>query len=74
MDIDRLLSIVARVFFVGAFLLLSLALVENVLNEFEGSLPLVDVFPAQLLNWASVLLFFVIALLLRQIRDAQGGT
>lgn len=74
MDMDKLLPITTRVFFAGAFLLLALAVGEKVLNEVGGSIPVLDAGPMQFLNYASILLFFVIALLLRQIRDTLRST
>jgi hypothetical protein len=69
MDIDRWTSVVARTFFFGAFLLLAVAVLVKLLNAF-GALALgVTVTPARLLEWAVILLIFVIALLLRQIRE-----
>ena len=69
MEIDRLTSVVARTFFFGAFLLLAVAVLAKVLNAFGASAPGVTVAPARLLEWAVILLIFVIALLLRQIRE-----
>ncbi len=69
MEIDKLNSIVLRVFFFGAFLLLVLAVLEKGLNLVGGSLPLLNALPNQVLQWAVVLLVFVMALLLRQIRE-----
>jgi hypothetical protein len=45
---------------------------------FGGSIPFVDVFPRQLIDWAVALLMFEIALSLRQmielkLEDRQGG-
>ncbi len=71
MELDRLNSIVARTFFFGAFLLLAIAVIEKLLNVLDASIPGVTVAPSKLLEWAVILLVFVIALLLRQIREAQ---
>ncbi len=71
MELDRLNSVVLRVFFLGAFLLLGVAVVEKLLNLFGTGLPFLGgVYPQRLLSWATVLLAFVVALLLRQIREA----
>ena len=75
-ELDRLNSIVARSFFFGAFLLLALAIIEKLLNLLGSSMPGVTITPARLLEWAVILLVFVIALLLRQIREElkkRGG-
>lgn len=52
-----------------AFLLFALAIIEKALNLFGGSIPVLTVFPRQLLDWAVVLLMFEIALTLRQVYD-----
>ena len=70
MDIDKLNSIVLRVFFFGAFLVLAVAVLEKLLNLVGQSVPGLNVPPSTLLGWSVVLVFFVIALLLRQIREA----
>ena len=69
MDIDNLTSMALRVAFVGAFLVLALAVIEKGLNLIGQGIP--GVYPAQLLQWSVVLLIFVIAILLRQIRDQR---
>jgi hypothetical protein len=51
-----------------AFLLLAAAMVEKALNIFGGSIPVVDVFPRQLLDWAVALAVFEIAITLRQMQ------
>ncbi len=51
---------------VPAVLLFGLAVVEKSLNLVGGSIPVLDVFPRQLLEWAVVLLVFEIAFTLRQ--------
>ena len=61
----------APVFVATAFLLFALAIIEKALNLLGGSIPLLHVFPRQLLQWAVTLLIFDIALLLRQIRESR---
>ena len=51
---------------IPAMLLFGLAIVEKTLNLIGFSMPVVDVYPRQLLEWAVVLLVFEIALTLRQ--------
>jgi hypothetical protein len=68
----------APVFLGTAFFVMGLALLEKVLNVFGGSIPFVDVFPRQLLDWAVALLMFEIALSVRQVielklEDRQGA-
>jgi len=61
----------APVFLGTAFLLFGVAIVEKLLNLFGASLPVVDVFPRQLLEWAVTLLMFEIALMLRQMIEMR---
>lgn len=66
---DRWSSLVARVFFAGAFVLLAAAVMEAV-AKFSGYTILRGAWtPSRLLEYSAVLLVFVLALLLRQIRD-----
>ena len=70
---DRFYS--APVFLATAFLLFGLALIEKVLNLFGWSMPLVSVYPRQLLEWAVILLLFEVALTLRQLVEVrQAGS
>ena len=46
-----------------------MAIVEKGLNVFGQSIPVIDVFPRQLLDWTVPPLLFVIAIVLRQILD-----
>ena len=57
----------APIFLGSAFFVMGLAFLEKFLNLFGWSIPFVDVFPRQLLNWAVVLLVFEIALSMRQL-------
>ncbi len=52
-----------------AFMLFGLAIIEKVLNLVDLSIPLLAVFPRQLLDWAVTLLILDIALALRQMLD-----
>ena len=75
MQVDKLNSIVARVFFFGAFALMVLAVMERVANVF-GYTILRAYTAGRLLEFAVVLLVFIIALLLRQVREElkkRGG-
>ena len=69
METEKLNSLVLRVFFFSGFFFLVLATVERALNMIGQSLPFLTALPNQVLQWAVVLLTFVIALLLRQIRE-----
>lgn len=70
MILEKLNSMLARTFFFGSFLLLTVAGLEKVANlfgyTFEEKLHYT---PGRLLEWAGILLLFVLALLLRQVRD-----
>ena len=68
MKLEKLESVVSRLFFFGAFLLLVLALVERIANQLGASvLPMVKA--VTMLETAVVLLVFVIAIQLRAIRE-----
>jgi hypothetical protein len=59
----------APVFLGTAIFVFVLAIVEKTLNLVGGSIPIVTVFPRQLLDWAVVLLMFEIALSLRVLSE-----
>jgi len=61
----------APIFLGTAFFVMALAMLEKVLNVFGGSIPFVDVFPRQLLDWAVALLMFEIALSVRQMIELR---
>jgi hypothetical protein len=69
MSIEKVESVVSRVFFFGAFLALVLAVVERVANQL-GYTILSSTKAVTLLEMAVVLLVFVIAIQLRAIREA----
>lgn len=70
MILETVTSIVARIFFLGSFLLLAVAGLEKVINLLGYTFgETIHLTPGRLLEWASILLLFVLALLLRQIRD-----
>jgi hypothetical protein len=54
---------------IPAVLVFGFAILEKALNLVGLSVPFVDVFPRQLLEWAVVLLMFEIALTLRQMLE-----
>jgi hypothetical protein len=66
---DRLYT--APVFLGTAFLLFGLALLEKIFNLFGGNIPLLPVFPRQVLDWAVVVLMFEIAITLRQLVELR---
>ena len=53
----------------AAFTMLAAALVEKSLNIVGLSIPFVNVYPRQLLDWSVALAIFEIALTVRQIHD-----
>ncbi len=55
----------------GAFMMLATAIVEKGLNIAGLSLPVVTVYPRQLLDWSVALAVFEIALTLRQMHDRR---
>lgn len=57
----------APVFLGTGFLLIGVAIIEKGLNIVGFSLPIITVFPRQLLDWALVLIVLEIAIALRQI-------
>jgi len=69
MSLEKLESMVSRVFFLGAFLLLVSAVTERIANELEYTILRV-VRAATMLDTAVVLLVFVIAVEVRGIREA----
>lgn len=70
MKFDKLTSLISRVFFVIAFVLLGLAVIERLANAFDYTV-LGGVYTAgRLLEFSIVFLVFVVALQLREIREA----
>ena len=57
----------APLFLGMGFFLVALAMLEKALNIVGTSLPVIDVFPRQLLDWAVMLMILEIAITLRQI-------
>jgi hypothetical protein len=74
MNIDQVSSVVCRVLFAGGFVLLVLGVLERLCNAFEYTIFRGVFTGGRLLEIATVLIVFVIALLIRQIRDALKGT
>ena len=74
MDSDKLMSMVSRVFFFGAFVLLALAVFEALARLFAYTVLRGTYTSGRLLELAGILLIFVIAILLRQVRDELRKT
>jgi hypothetical protein len=68
MSLEKLVSLVSRLFFLGAFVLLGLALIERIANA-SGYTILRAYSGGRLLEIAVVLLVFVIAVQLREMRE-----
>ena len=66
---DKISSVVSRIFFVCAFLLLSLAFLDKILGLVGWQLSQLPYEAGRLLEFAAILLIFVIALILRQMRE-----
>jgi len=68
MSLEKLISMTSRLFFLGAFVLLGIAVIERIANATGYTiLPLYR--GGRLLEFAVVLLVFVIAIQLREIRE-----
>jgi hypothetical protein len=68
MSLEKLVSLVSRLFFLGAFVLLGLALIERIANAFGYTI--LQVYSgSRLLDAAVVLLVFVIAVQLREMKE-----
>jgi len=69
MNQDQLISAISRLGFFGAFAFLSVAFVELVVHFFGYTILRQTYKPGRLMELAALILIFVIALLLRQVRD-----
>lgn len=69
MDFDRLISPISRLFFVGAFVLLALALGERLANALGYTLLGGAFSGGRLLEISAMLLIFVIAMQVREMRE-----
>ena len=69
MQINKISSIVSRLFFAGALILLVLAVWERLANAFGYTVVRESFTASRLIELAVILVIFIIALLLRQIRE-----
>jgi len=69
MKINTISSIVARVFFACALVLLLLSVWERLANAMGYTVIRESFSPSRLLEFSVILVIFIIALLLRQIRE-----
>ena len=67
---DRYYSFFSRLFFFAATLMFAIAVIDWVLRLFGWTFSWVPYQPGRLFEFAAILVIFVIAVLLRQIRDA----
>ncbi len=72
MSLQKLMSIISRLFFLGAFVLLALAVIERVANA-TGYTILQDYRGFRLLEFAVVLLIFVITIQLRELKKSASA-
>ena len=70
---DTLNSIVSRIFFFAAFLLIALGLLDRFLNFFGFTILTGGYTSGRMLEIGAIMLIVVIALLLRQIREELKG-
>jgi hypothetical protein len=68
MSLEKLLSLTLRVFFAGAFLLFALAVIERIANA-NGYTVLQRYQGGRILEFAAILVIFVIALQLREMKE-----
>lgn len=67
MNLEKLMSATSRVFFIGAFVLLALAVIERIANA--TGYTIMNLYRGgRLLEFAVVLLVFVIAMQLREMK------
>ena len=67
---EKMTSLVCRAFFLASFVLLTLSITEAGARKMGYTILRHSFEPARLLEYAVILLVFVVAMLLRQIRDA----
>ena len=66
---EKTISLICRAFFFAAFVLLAASVVEALVRRMGYTILRHSFEPARLLEYAVILLVFVVAMLLRQIRD-----
>ena len=66
---EKVISLCCRLFFFVSFVFLALSLVESIARRMGYTILRHTFEPARLLEYAVILLVFVVAMLLRQIRD-----
>lgn len=71
---EQTTSLISRVFFLGAVVLLALSVLEGGARVMGYTILRRTFEPGRLLEYAVILLVFVVAMLLRQIRDGVRST
>ena len=66
---EAMTSVVSRIFFIGAFALMALAVTERLSNALGYTILREQYTASRLLEIAVVALIFVLALVLREVRD-----
>jgi len=66
---EKSISLISRAFFMAASVLLALSVLEAVARKLGYTILRSSFAPGRLLEYAAMLLVFVVAILLRQIRD-----
>ena len=69
MSVDKWSSVVSRVFFFASFLLLAIAVFDRFVNTFGYTVVGSFYTAGRLLQFSGTLLIFVLALLLREVRE-----
>jgi hypothetical protein len=69
MGSDRMMSMLSRVLFLTSFALLAIAVLERFVNTFGYTILGTSYTPGRMLEFAGIMLLFVIAILLRQARE-----
>ena len=67
--INTLISYLSRIFFIFALLIVLVAVWDRIIRIFGWTLSWMTYQPGRLLEISAVLVIFIIAILLRQIRD-----
>ena len=71
---DKLTSIFCRLFFAIALILVFVAVLDRVLRFFGWTLTFFTYQPGRIFEFSGIFMIFVVALLLRQIRDRLKNT
>ncbi len=67
---DKLISVFSRIVFIVAIVILAVAILDWILRLFGYTLSFLPYQPGRLMEFSTILIVLVIALLLRQIRDS----